>query len=80
VENNKTINNNNNNNTRITLKSQLSLQTSNDLWDNKTKKKRQHSGSLGNQNNLVPRKPGRPKRDVKLSFFSSSYEFECLSF
>ncbi len=56
-----------NNNTREPLKSQLSLQTSNDLWDNKTKKKqRQHSNSFGSQNNPIQRRPGRPKRDVRL--------------
>ncbi len=56
-----------NNNTREPLKSQLSLQTSNDLWDNKTRKKqRQHSNSFGSQNNPIQRRPGRPKRDVRL--------------
>jgi hypothetical protein len=63
------------NNSRSSLKSQLSLQTPNlsdsTSWDDKTKKKpRQHSHSFGSRNNVMttispPRKPGRPKRDVK---------------
>ena len=62
MENNKLMNNN----TRTSLKSQLSYPTSNDLWENKnTKKQRQHSNSFGSQNNPPPRKPGRPKRDVR---------------
>lgn len=76
VENNKGTTNNNHN-TRLTLKTQLSLQTNSpsDLSDNKTKKKqRQNSSNFGNQNNPMPRKPGRPKRNVNskhnFSFFN----------
>jgi hypothetical protein len=62
VENNQTINN-----TRVPLKTSLST----DLYQNKTRKnKRQHSNSFGNQNNPLPRKPGRPKREVNSCFFS----------
>jgi hypothetical protein len=50
----------------MTLKTSLSTE----IFNNKTKKnKRQHSNSFGNQNNPLPRKPGRPKRDVKLNIF-----------
>ncbi len=64
-------NNNNNNNACSSLKSQLSLQTTNSAdWEQKTKKKqRQHSHTFGSRNNVMStispqRKPGRPKRDV----------------
>lgn len=65
VENNKTISNN----TRTTLKTQLSLHInpSEDHWKNKgkSKKARQYSNNFDNQNNPQPKKPGRPKRDVR---------------
>jgi hypothetical protein len=76
IENNKTKSNG----TRPTLNNQLSLQANQSVyaWDNKSKKKqRENSKNFSNQNNPQPRKPGRPKRDVKilLDFFFRIFFF-----
>jgi hypothetical protein len=71
IGNNKSLGSN----SRSSIKSQLSLQTNTSLdWDDKVKKKpRQLSHTFGSRNNVMttislPRKPGRPKRDVNKIF------------